>query len=280
MPAPQEMTLPQLLRQIGTPGAPLIIDVTTDEDFALAPRIIPGAIRLCHTNLPALLTSVHSALRDRGPRPVLVTCQKGKKLSQGVAAWLASQQINAEYLSGGMMAWHDNGAPSIPQAALPQGATGAEAPGSLWVTRHRPKIDRIACPWLIRRFVDPKARFLFVAPAEVAGVAEKFDAIPFDVLGVAFSHREDGCSFDTLLEHYDLHLPALDRLAKVIRAADTNRHDLAPEAAGLLALSVGVSRLYRDDQDQLAAGLPLYDALFRWARDGQDETHDWPGHCR
>ncbi|NJS40728.1 MAG: hypothetical protein HC783_18950 [Rhodobacteraceae bacterium] len=150
------------------------------------------------------------------------------------------------------------------------------APGAPWVTRHRPKIDRIACPWVIRRFIDPAARFLFVAPAEVADVADRFNAIPFDIEGVPFSHRGDRCTFDTLLDDFHLHSPALDRMATVIRAADTDRHDLAPQAAGLLALSVGLSRMYHDDLQQLVAGIALYDALYRWARDGHEEGHDWP----
>jgi hypothetical protein len=143
------------------------------------------------------------------------------------------------------------------------------------VTRHRPKIARSACPWLIRRFVDPDARVLFVPPAEVALVAEKFDAIPFDVPDVAFTHTEGRCTFDAVLDHFNLRTPALDRLSRVIRAADTDDASV-PEAAGLLAMSVGLSRLFNDDQAQLEAALPLYDALYRWARDGQDETHDWP----
>ncbi len=166
------------------------------------------------------------------------------------------------------MAWAEAGLPMIPIAALP--AT------SLWVTRHRPKIDRIACPWLIRRFVDPAARFLFVAPAEVADVALRFNATPFDIEGCDFSHQGELCSFDTMLQTFNLTSEALSRLALVVRAADTDRHDLSPQAAGLLAISVGLSRQYRDDLAQLEAGMALYDALYRWARDGHDEGHDWP----
>ncbi|MFK7753982.1 MAG: chromate resistance protein ChrB domain-containing protein, partial [Sedimentitalea sp.] len=147
---------------------------------------------------------------------------------------------------------------------------------TLWVTRHRPKIDRIACPWLIRRFVDPNARFLFVSLNEVLGVADRYGATAFDVEDVAFSHRGEFCTFDIMLETWGLQTEALMRLAQVVRAADTNRHDLAPEAAGLLALSVGLSRQYKDDHRQLEAGMALYDALYRWARDGQGESHDWP----
>ncbi|MGL5010323.1 MAG: chromate resistance protein ChrB domain-containing protein, partial [Paracoccaceae bacterium] len=129
---------------------------------------------------------------------------------------------------------------------------------------------------LIRRFINREARFLFVAPVDVPDVAENFGATPFDIEGVHWSHRDDRCTFDTLVSEFGLSTPALDRLAMVVRAADTDRHDLAPQAAGLLALSVGLSRQYRDDLAQLEAGMALYDALYMWARDGFDEGHDWP----
>ncbi len=147
----------------------------------------------------------------------------------------------------------------------------------MWVTRARPKVDRVACPWLLRRFLDRDAVFLFVAPDEVAAVAERFGATPFDVEGVFWSHRGESCTFDTMLAEFGLDrvLP-LARLARVVRGADTARPDLAPEAAGLLAASLGLSRMFRDDLAQLEAGFALYDAMFRWARDAVDETHNWP----
>jgi hypothetical protein len=147
---------------------------------------------------------------------------------------------------------------------------------TLWVTRARPKIDRIACPWLIRRFADPRAVFLFVAPSEVVAVADRFGATPFDVEGVFWSHRGPLCTFDVMVEEFGLGSPALDRLAAIVRGADTARPDLAPEAAGLLAASLGFSRLHDDDLVQLEAATPLYDALYLWARDGSAETHNWP----
>jgi hypothetical protein len=174
---------------------------------------------------------------------------------------------------GGHFAWRDAGLPLVPVEKLPALNTQGR---TIWVTRHRPKIDRIACPWLIRRFVDRNARFLFVSPGEVTAVAEHLHATPFDVEDVFWSHRGDRCTFDTMLDAFNLRTEALDRLSTVVRAADTNRHDLHPAAAGLLAVSVGLSRQFRDDQAQLAAGLPLYDALYRWARDGHQESHDWP----
>ncbi|WP_299731612.1 sulfurtransferase/chromate resistance protein [uncultured Tateyamaria sp.] len=266
MAAPNEITCSQLLRLIGTADAPVIIDISIDPDFADDPFLIPGSVRHPHTDLAGLKARL-------GGRHAVITCQRGIKLSQGLVARLRADGFSAEYLKGGMYAWRDmKDMMRVPAAALPDPVDGA----TLWVTRHRPKIDRIACPWLIRRFVDAHARFLFVSPAEVMGVADRYGATPFDVEDVFWSHRGDRCTFDTMLDEFALHAPALDRLATVIRAADTNRHDLAPEAAGLLAMSVGLSRQYRDDQDQLQAGLPLYDALYRWARDGADEGHDWP----
>ena len=266
MAALNEITPAQLLRLIGTPDCPAIVDISIDPDFADDPFLIPGSFRHPHTDIPGLKDRLQG-------RPAVILCQRGIKLSQGLAAWLRQDGIDAEYLQGGMYGWRDfTGSIRIPFAKLPNPIEGA----TLWVTRHRPKIDRIACPWLIRRFVDPGARFLFVSPAEVLGVADRYNATPFDIEDVHWSHRGERCTFDTMLDEWELRTDALDRLSQVVRGADTNRHDLAPEAAGLLAISVGLSRQYRDDIAQLKAGLALYDALYRWARDGQGEGHDWP----
>ncbi|MEL6449941.1 MAG: sulfurtransferase/chromate resistance protein [Pseudomonadota bacterium] len=266
MAAPNEITCTQLARLIGTPDAPVIVDICTDADFAEDPYLIPGAIRHRHTDVDGLIAQLTG-------RACVVVCQKGQKLSQGLAARLRADGHVAEYLAGGMYAWRAvAGAPRIPAHALPAKVDGA----TLWVTRHRPKIDRIACPWLIRRFVDPAARFLFVSPSAVLDVADRFGAVPFDVDGAAWTHQGAHCTFDAMLDGFALRTEALERLATLVRAADTNRHDLSPQAPGLLAISVGLSRLYRDDQAQLTAGLGLYDALYRWARDGFDEGHDWP----
>lgn len=267
MPALNAISVSQLNRLIGTPDCPQVIDISIAPDFEADPYIIPGSLRRSHTDMSGL-----AACLD-GKRAVIV-CQRGIKLSQGCAAWLRSEGLQAEYLEGGMYAWRDaTETRRVPVASIPRTDSGE----TLWVTRHRPKIDRIACPWLIRRFVDPDARFLFVSPAEVAGVADRYGATPFDVEDVAFSHRGEKCTFDTMLDVFELRSDALDRLATVIRAADTNRHDLATEAAGLLAISVGLSRQFTNDYEQLDAGIALYDALYRWARDGFDEGHDWPG---
>lgn len=144
------------------------------------------------------------------------------------------------------------------------------------MTRSRPKIDRIACPWLIRRFVDPSAVFLFVAPSEVTAVGERFSATPFDVEDVAWSHRGDLCTFDVMVADFGLASLPLQHLAAIVRGADTDRPEVAPESAGLLAISLGLSRVYADDLEQLEAGMTVYDALYRWCRDATDEAHSWP----
>lgn len=266
MPAPNSITPKQLLRLIGTLQAPTLIDICLDPDFEADPFLIPGSVRHPAMDIDGIASRI-------GDRNAVIICQKGKKLSQGVVSWLRSKGCDAEFLECGMYGWRELAdAPRIPASVLPTRADGR----TVWITRHRPKIDRIACPWLIRRFVDPDAQFLFVAPSEVEATAKAFDATPFDSEGTFWSHRNDRCTFDTMLDEFHLHTPALDRLATVIRAADTNRHDLAPEAAGLLAISIGLSRQYRDDHQNLEAGLHLYDALYRWARDGFEEQHDWP----
>ena len=272
MALPAEITVSQLARLIGTPDMLIIIDVRIDEDYAADPRMIPGssrrAFRTCQEWAPAYF----------GKR-VVVSCQKGLKLSQGVAALLRHAGADAVSLEGGFEAWIAANEPLVKGAdALRRDAQGR----SLWVTRARPKVDRIACPWLIRRFVDPDAVFLFVAASEVESVADRFNATPFDVDGVFWSHRglvgslEHTCTFDTMLAEFGLSSPALERLAVIVRAADTARLDLAPQAAGFLAASLGLSRMFSDDLAQLDAGMLLYDAFYRWCRDGTDETHNWP----
>ncbi|MEL7278791.1 MAG: chromate resistance protein ChrB domain-containing protein [Pseudomonadota bacterium] len=263
MPAPNEITPAQLMRFIGLPDCPEIVDVCLDDDFNDDPYLIPGAWQHDFQDLPGLLERVAG-------RRVIVVCQKSKKLSQGGAAWLCAEGLDAQFLQGGMYGWRDHeGTMRMLAAAAPKPQNDA----TLWVTRHRPKIDRIACPWLIRRFVDREARFLFVAPAEVEAVAERLDATAFDMDGGDWSHSADTCSFDTMLARFGLTSPALMRLADVVRGADLGRHDVHPASAGLLAISVGLSRRYKNDQAQLAAGPDLYDTLYRWARDGHEEGH-------
>lgn len=267
MPFPNRITSEKLARLIGVPHGPTVVDVRTDEDFAADPRFIPGSARRAHQDVTTW------AAQFAG-RSTVVVCERGRKLSEGVAAWLRQAGArSAEVLEGGHAGWAQAGLPLVPEGRLPP----RDAQGrTIWVTRARPKIDRIACPWLIRRFVDPSAVFLFVAPAEVAAVAERFGAAPFDVEGVFWSHRGELCTFDVMIEEWGLGFEPLLRLAAIVRGADTDRLDLAPEAAGLLAASLGLSRMFGDDLEQLDAGMTLYDAFYRWARDATNETHGWP----
>lgn len=145
-----------------------------------------------------------------------------------------------------------------------------------WVTRARPKIDRIACPWLILRFIDPGAEFLYVPADQVLAVAQQTGAVPYDIPGVAMSHVGELCSFDAFLSHHGLVDPALQQLALIVRGADTARLDLAPQSAGLHALSLGLSHCFADDHEMLRHGLVVYDALYAWCQACQQETHNWP----
>ncbi len=266
MPAPDEITVAQLTRLLGLPDAPILLDVRTPEDVAADPRSMPGAQWRNWRTVAEWAPEFHG-------RQVVVSCLRGRKLSQGVAAWLRQAGARAETLEGGHEAWAAAKHPLLKPDHLPRRDTAGR---TLWVTRHRPKVDRIACPWLIRRFVDPGAVFLFVAPAEVPEVAERFGATPFDIDNSFWTHRGPLCTFDVMLDEFGLHTEALDRLALIVRGADTANLHLAPEAAGLLAASLGLSRMYRDDLAQLEAGLALYDAFFRWCRDATAEAHNWP----
>lgn len=145
-----------------------------------------------------------------------------------------------------------------------------------WITRERPKIDRIACPWLIARFIDEEPEFLYVSPCEVLAVAEKTGGVPYDIPGVEMSHVGELCSFDAFLSRYELTDPALKQLAAIVRGADTSRLDLTPQSAGLYALSLGLSHTFPNDHDVLRHGMVMYDALFAWCKACQSETHVWP----
>jgi rhodanese-related sulfurtransferase len=260
------ISIEKLFRLIGTANAPALIDVRTDADFAEDPRTIPGALRHPYE------TASDWAKTFAG-RSAIVICRKGQKFSEGAAAWLRHSGASAETLDGGFEAWKAATLPLVPASKLPS----PDAQGrTVWVTRSRPKIDRIACPWLIRRFVDPNAVFLFVSPSEVEAVGEQYNAAPFDIENVFWSHRGELCTFDVMIEEFGLSTPPLDRLAIMVRAADTGRLDLSPEAPGLLAASLGLSRMYDDDLEQLEAGMLVYDAFYRWCRDATGETHNWP----
>jgi len=181
-------------------------------------------------------------------------------------AALTGAGIEASYLEGGIERWREAAGDL---AHKPRGAP------TRWVTRERPKVDRIACPWLVRRFVDPEAEFLYVPTPDVRRVAQERSAIPYDIPDVEFSHEGDLCSFDAFLRYYRLHDPALEELALIVRGADTNRPELAPQSAGLAAISLGLSLNFQDDHDMLERGMVMYDALYAWCKRGKDEVHTW-----
>jgi rhodanese-related sulfurtransferase len=194
-------------------------------------------------------------------------CVHGHEVSQGITAALCAMGKDAKYLEGGFAEWQ--------KANLPV-ATIANSSSTKWVTRERPKIDRIACPWLIARFIDPKAEFLYVPATDVLGVAQETGAVPYDVPDVELSHVGELCSFDAFIGKYGLDDPALQQLALIVRGADTSRLDLSPQSAGLYALSLGLSQIFASDHEMLRHGMVMYDALYRWCRDCQGETHNWP----
>ena len=266
MSAPNTITPEKLMKLVGTPACPVIIDVRTPEDFDSDPRLVPSSLRRSHVDVAIWAPTLAG-------KSVAVVCHHGAKLSHGTAAWLRHAGADAVSVEDGFEGWKAARLPLVPVAKLPT----RDAQGrTLWVTRARPKVDRIACPWLIRRFVDPSAVFLFVASSEVEGVASRFGATPFDIENTFWSHRGERCTFDVMVEEFGLTTEALLQLATIVRAADTARLDISPEAPGLLAASLGLSRLYSDDLAQLEAGMLLYDSFYRWCRDATDETHNWP----
>ncbi len=266
MSAPSTISIDKLVRLIGTPKCPTLVDVRPQEDFEVDPHLIPSAFHCA-------VGKLEDRIESECAQAAVVICQNGSGVSQGAAALLRHNGVAAEVLAGGFQAWRQERLPSVPFAKLPRVDPRGR---TVWVTRARPKIDRIACPWLIRRFVDPNAVFLFVAPSDVVAAAERFGGVPFDIESVFWSHRGDTCTFDTMVEEFGLGTPPLLRLATIVRGADTARPELAPEAPGLLAVSLGLSRMYADDLQQLEAGMLLYDAFYRWCRDATDETHNWP----
>lgn len=144
-----------------------------------------------------------------------------------------------------------------------------------WITRERPKIDRIACPWLIKNFVDHEAEFVYVSKDQVFAKAKELNAIPYDIPGAEYSHEGDFCTFDYIIKKHTIDDPAIDQIALIVRGADTDSFNLAPQAAGLWAISAGLSYNIKDDQEQLALGMKIYDALYSWAKYVHDEKHTW-----
>lgn len=255
-----------LLATLGTPEAPLVLDVRRGPAFDTDGHMIAGALRPDGGAVP------FAALHARGRR-VIAYCVHGHEVSQDAVRALARAGHDAAFLEGGIEGWRAAGHPTIrrrPDWRVPG--------GSRWITRERPKIDRVACPWLIRRFIDPLARFDYVPAPRVLAEAAEREAVAYDIPGAPVAHRGERCSFDALIEDFGLREPALDRLATIVRGADTDRLDLAPQSAGLLAASLGLSRRHADDHEMLERALPLYDGLYAWCRaeaQGVMEAHSW-----
>lgn len=259
----------ELWNMMATPNAPQIIDVRRRDIYESVAGLLPAS----RWREPTALADWIGTL-DR-TRPIVIACKAGKELSQNITAELRAAGYDAAMLAGGQGAWLEAKLPLVDRNTADRLMPSRP---STWITRRRPKIDRIACPWLISRFIDADAKFLFVDPDYVVDAAATFGGIPFDIPNVEISHEGERCSFDMLLKLFKLESePSLARLALIVRGADTARPDLAPEAAGLHAVSLGLSALAGDDDHGLLRqGFAIYDALFAWLRFAADERHNWP----
>lgn len=250
------ISIDKLTRLVGTAHCPVLVDVRTEDDFKANPRLIPSSMRRPHAD-PS------DWAQEFAGRSAIAICQRGAKLSQGVAAWLRHAGVPADALEDGFEGWRKANLPLVPTAKMPpldkQGR-------SVWVTRARPKVDRIACPWLISRFIDREATFLFVPADQVLSVAQREGATPYDVPNVELGHHGDHCSFDAFIDKYRLTDPALQTLARIVRGADTDARQLTPESAGLYALATGFQAIAKDDHDNMARQFPAYDALYAYCR--------------
>jgi rhodanese-related sulfurtransferase len=260
------ISAPDLYRRLGTPTSPLLIDVRRGPAFEADEWMIVGALRRPPEEIERWGREIPAE------QPVVVYCAQGHEVGQDAAATLRGIGVAARYLEGGIGGWAGS--------RLPLRRKRAQTSAS-WVTRERPKIDRIACPWLIRRFIDPEASFLYLPTEQVFDVARSTGAIAYDIPGAEpFSHDGELCSFDAFLKVYGIDDPALDGLALIVRGADTARLELAPQSPGLLALSLGLSANFPNDHAMLEQGMVMYDALYAWCRDCQGETHNWTPPAR
>lgn len=261
---------------LGCPSAPCVLDVRPAARFAASTRLVATA-RYCAPDGVAHFAKAHA------PCDLVVYCVYGHEKSQNAAQVLRNAGWNARTLAGGfeggepgvdasrdLAQWRSEPLPTI--GKRPDLGVDGRLP-SRWIASERPKIDEVACSWLIHRFIDPRAEFLYVATDQVLPTAARLDAVVFDCLDAPVSHQADDCSFDALLAAFDLQVPALHLLATIVRDADTGPLLLAPQAAGLLAISLDLSRLCPDDADMLKAAMPVYDALYAWCRDGQAQIH-------
>jgi rhodanese-related sulfurtransferase len=243
----------ELTQRLAAFPPPELVDVRRQAAFDDDPHVIPGAIR----REPEAVGAWAGALEPW--RGIVVYCVRGHEVGIGAATALVSRGLDACYLAGGLEQWRAQGLATRPYVAPTR-----------WVTRERPKIDRIACPWLIRRFIDPSAEFFYVPKTDVQAFAGANGATAYDIPAVAYGHVGPECSFDAFIRLHQLRHPALDALATIVRGADTSSLHLAPPSAGLLAVSRGLSALFADDHEMLKWGMLVYDALYQSCRDAQD----------
>jgi len=252
----------ELFARLGSPFWPVVLDVRRPPAYDRDEATLPATLRCPPDEVEAFAASLAPGAE------VVCSCVHGHEVSQGAASALRGRGFDARYLEGGVEHWREAGLPLLRKHAA-FGIPGKTA--SRWVTRERPKIDRIACPWLVRRFIDPRAQFAYLPTGEVLAAARATGSIAYDLPGGAIGHDGELCSFDVVRREFGLADPALHELARIVRGADTDRLDLAPQSAGLLAVSLGLGRLYSDDAELLEHGMELYDALYAWCRRAHGE---------
>jgi len=251
---------------LGGAQSPRLLDVRKAAAFDAAEFTLPAALRCAPEQVPDQFD------RLRG-KQVVTCCVHGHQVSQNAAQTLREAGIDARFLADGIEGWHDAGLPTM-RKLTDCGVPATFGQPSRWITRERPKIDRIACPWLIRRFIDPDAQLFYVPADQVSDRAVSLNAIAYDVPGVRFSHRADACSFDAFIADFGLRDSGLDSLAAIVRGADTGQPDLTPQSAGLLAISLGLSVNFHDDDAMLEQGMVVYDALYAWLKTAASEVHN------
>ena len=270
MDTPRSISAEHLSSRMGHSDSPIFVDVRKALAFDGAGRVIAGALRIAPDDIE------QGSSKLPAKREIVAYCVHGHEVSQNAARSLVAAGFNAAFLEGGIAHWEEERRPTM--AKDPElGVPSVPQNPSRWITRERPKIDRIACPWLIRRFIDPLAEFLYVPPETVIEAARREKATPYDVPAVRFSHRgDDGglCSFDSFIADFGLDDPCLADLAEIVRGADTGKPDLTPQSPGLLAISFGLSINYPDDHAMLEQGMVMYDALYAWIKSARAEVHN------
>ena len=261
------ISISSLLASYGSAASPLVIDVRRAPAFEADTVMLAGA-----TWRDPFATEEWIKFPPR-EREIVVYCVHGHEISKNVCAALRVAGLKTHYLEGGIEAWKERGAATTKKHAVLSIPSSINLP-SKWITRERPKIDRIACPWLIRRFIDPLAEFVYVPASQVVSAAKSLSATPYDVPDVQFSHRGEECSFDAFIADFEIKDGVLNDLAAIVRGADTGKPELTPQSPGLLAISLGLSALYPDDHEMLKHGMVVYDALYAWLKRASAEVHN------